>query len=90
MNETLNRNRRKHLSQDIFINNELVNDSNIIVNEFNAYFVNIAKNLADSIPEADHFSTYLNDPSNNTFKFDLVTERDVAYIIYNLKKKLWS
>ena len=69
------------------INNELVNDPDIIVNEFNAYFVNIAKNLADSIPVADHFSTYLNDPSDNTFKFDLVTERDVAYIIHNLKNK---
>ena len=32
-------------------------------------------------------STYLNDPSDNTFKFDLVTERDVAYIIHNLKNK---
>ena len=39
------------------------------------------------IPVADHFSTYLNDPSDNTFKFDLVTERDVAYIIHNLKNK---
>ena len=34
-----------------------------------------------------HFSTYLNDPSDNTLKFDLVTERDVAYIIHNLKNK---
>ena len=87
LNETLNRNKRKHQSQDFLINNELVNDPDIIVNEFNAYFVNIAKNLADSIPVADHFSTYLNDPSDNTFKFDLVTERDVAYIIHNLKNK---
>ena len=60
MNETLNRNRIKHQSQDFFINNELMNDSDIIVNEFNAYFVNIAKKMADSIPVADHFSTYLN------------------------------
>ena len=43
LNETLNRNRRKHQSQDFLINNELVNDPDIIVNEFNAYFVNIAK-----------------------------------------------
>ena len=85
LNKTLNRNRRKHQSQDFFINNELVSDPDIIVNEFNAYFVNIAKNLADSIPVADHFSTYLNDPSDNTYKFDLVTERDVANIIHNLK-----
>ena len=91
LNETLNRNRRKHQPQDFFINNELVNDPDIIVNEFNAYFVNIAKNLAVSIPVADHFSTYLNDTSDNSFKFDLVTEQDVAYIINNLKiKKLWS
>ena len=48
LNETLNRNRRKHQSQDFLINNELVNDPDIIVNEFNAYFVNIAENLADS------------------------------------------
>ena len=69
-----------------------MNDPDIIVNEFNAYFVNIARNLADSIPVADHSSTYLNDPSDNTFKFDPVTERDVAYIIHSLKnkKKLWS
>ena len=87
LNETLNRNRRKHQSQDFLNNNKLVNDPDIIVNEFNAFFVNIAKNLADSIPVADHFSTYLNDPSDNTFKFDLVTERDVAYIIHNFKNK---
>ena len=85
LNETLNRNRRKHQSQDFFINNKLVSDPDIIVNEFNTYFVNIAKNLADSIPVADHFSIYLNDPSDNTYKFDLVTERDVANIIHNLK-----
>ena len=37
-------------------------------------FVNILKNLTDSIPvHAGHFSTYLNDASDNTFKFDLVT-----------------
>ena len=87
MHETLNRNRRKHQSQGFLINNELVHDPDIIVNEFNAYFVNIAKNLADSIPVADHFGTYFSDPSDNTFKFDLVTERDVAYIIHNLKNK---
>ena len=57
------------------------------MNEFNAYFVNIAKNMADSSPVADHFSTYLNDTSDKTFKFDLVTERNVAYIIHNLKNK---
>ena len=62
----------------------------IIVNEFNAYFVNISKNLADSFPVADHLSTYLNDPSDNTFKFDFVTERDVTYIIHKFKKKVWS
>ena len=64
-----------------------MNDPDIIINEFNAYFVNIAKNLADSIPVTDYISTHLNDPSDNTFKFDFVTERDVAYIIHNLKNK---
>ena len=89
MNQTLYKNRRKHQPQDFLTNNELVNIPDIIVNEFNAYFVNIAKNLADStyIPVDDHFSTYLNDPSDNTFKFDLATEHDVAYIIQNLKIK---
>ena len=61
--------------------------ANIKVGGQKPYFVNIAKNLADSIPVDPHFSTYLNDPSDNTFKFDLVTERDVAYIIHNLKNK---
>ena len=87
---SLNRNRRKHQSQYFFINNELLNDPDIIVNEFNAYFVNIAKNLADSIPMADNFSTYLNDLYDNTFKFDLVTEQDVADISHNLKKKSYG
>ena len=57
------------------------------MNEFNAYFVNIAKNLADSIPVADRFSTYLNDPPDNTLNFDLVTEQGVAYVIHNLKNR---
>ena len=57
------------------------------MNEFNAYFVNIAKNLADGILVADLFSTYLNDHFHDTFKFDLVTEQDVAYIIHNLKNE---
>ena len=63
-----------------------MNDPDITVNEFKAYVVNIAKNLADSIPVADHFSTYLNDPSDNRFKFDIVTER-CSYIIHILKIK---
>ena len=87
LNETSNRTRRKHKSQYFVINNELVNDPYIIVNKFNAYFVNIVNNLADIISMAHYVSAYLNDPSDNTFKFDPVAEQDVAYIIHNLKNK---
>ena len=57
--------------------------SYIVVDEFNAYFVILLKTWLIVF----HFSTYLNDPSDNTFKIDLVTEQDVSYIIHNLKTK---
>ena len=49
------RNKKKSLSFPHYIefNRQLITDRRVIVEKFNDYFVNIAKNLNDSKPETD-------------------------------------
>ena len=60
LNETLSRNTKK---QEFSINHELVSDPEVIANSFNEYFVSIGK-----IQPAQHFSSYLNVPSETVIE----------------------
>lgn len=89
LNDTLNRKIEKKCTQDFLINDQLVSDPEVIVNNFNEYFVSVGKNLASKIPPSQHFSTYLKTPApaHGTFKFDPISEQDISNIIHKLKNK---
>jgi hypothetical protein len=72
------------------INNEQIKDKRTLANEFNSFFVNIGKKLADSIvinEDEKNFDDYLNIPINSQFQFYNVSETDVNKIITNMKSK---
>ena len=87
LNETLSRNTKKQIRQEFSINNQLVSDPEVIANSFNEYFVSIGRKLAEKIQPAQHFSSYLNVPSETVFNFVPVTEQNISDIIKNLKNK---
>ena len=87
MNETLSCNTKKQIRQEFLINNHLVNDPEVIANSFNEYFVSIGRKLAEKIQPAQHFSSYLNAPSETVFNFVPVTEQNISDIIEHLKNK---
>ena len=65
----------------------MTTDPVIIANKFNEYFINISNNLADKIPMAEPFYSYLNHPTNCVFTFQPITEVKISEIIGNLKNK---
>ena len=71
------------------INNEYANNSKIITNKFNEYFVKFGPNLASHIidPEQKSFKDYLTTPTLVDFQFELVNENLAIKIIDNLKPK---
>ena len=62
-------------------------DPEVIPNSFNKYFVNIGHKFADKKQPAQHFSNYLNVPSETVFNFVPVSEQNISDIIKNLKNK---
>ena len=87
LNETLSRNTKIQIRQEFSINNQLVSDPEVIANSCNEYFVSIGRKLAEKIQPAQHFSSYLNVPSETVFNFVPVTEQNISDIIKNLKNK---
>ena len=87
LNETLSRNTNKQIRQEFSINNQLVSDPEVIANSFNEYFVSIGRKLAEKIQPTQHFSSYLNVPSETVFNFVPVTEQNISDIIKNQKNK---
>ena len=87
LNETLSRNTKKQIRQEFSINNQLVSDPEVIANSFNEYFVTIVRKLPEKIQTAQHFSSYLNVPSESVFNFVPVTEQNISDIIQSLKNK---
>ena len=69
INETLNRNLKKQSTHEFLINAEMISDSIIIDNKFNQYFAHIGSILADKIPVAPHFNSYLSNLVDSVFLF---------------------
>ena len=67
----------------------MTTDPVIIDNKFNEYFINIGNSLADKIPTAEPFHSYLKHPTNCVFSFQPITEGNISEIIGSLKNK-WS
>ena len=87
LNETLNRNVKKQPTHEFLVDNIMTTDPVIIANKFNEYFINIGNSLADKIPMAEPFHSYLNHPTNCVFTFQPITEVKISEIIGNLKNK---
>ena len=66
----------------------MISDPIIIANKFNQYFANIGSTLADKIPSATHFNSYLSNPVDSVFSFHTVTEENISHIINKLKNKV--
>ena len=69
INETLNRNLKKQSTHEFLINDEMISDPIIIANKFNQYFAHIGSTLADKVPAAPHFNSYLSNPVDSVFSF---------------------
>ena len=87
LNETLNRNIRKQSTHEFSLNNKTTSDPEVIANEFNKYFANIGSKLAENIPAAPRFDSYLNNPAETVFSFNLISEHNISNIIKKLKNK---
>ena len=86
--ETLNRNLKKQSTHEFLINDEMISDPIIIANKFHQYFAHIGCTLADKIPSAPHFNSYLSNPIDSVFSFHTVTEENISHIINKLKNKV--
>lgn len=82
------RNKRKSVSfpQYIEFNRQLITDRRIIVEKFNDYFVNIAKNLNESKPETDFkdYSGFLKNRVEASMFFKDIESHEIDSIIGNL------
>ena len=87
LNETLNRNVKKQPTHEFLVDNIMTTDPVIIANKFNEYFINIGNSLADKIPTAEPFHSYLKYPTNYVFTFQPITEVKISEFIGNLKNK---
>ena len=87
LNETLNRNIRKQSSHEFSLNNKTTSDPEVIANEFNQYFATIGSKLAENIPAAPRFDSYLNNPAETVFSFNLISEHNISNLIKKLKNK---
>ena len=87
LNETLNRNVKKQPIHEFLVDNIMTTDPVIIANKFNEYFINIGNSLADKIPTAEPFHSYLDHPTNCVFSFQPITEGKISEIIGSLKNK---
>ena len=65
----------------------MTTDPVVIANKFNEYFINIGNSLADKIPTAEPFHSYLDHPTNCVFSFQPITEGKISEIIGSLKNK---
>ena len=88
INNILQRKRKQHsYPNEFLIQNTLVEDRNMIANEFNSFFVNIGKNLASGIKHAgpENYKKYLNEAVTTNFTFKPINTTEVTTAINKLK-----
>ena len=73
----------------MLIDNNITSKTQIIVNYFNQYFVNIGHTLASKLNdvEPDSHKKYLKSPTSNFFKFQLVNENAISNFFDNIPHK---
>ena len=82
------RNKKRSVSFPNYIdfNNQIIIDRRVIVNKFNDYFVNIAKNLNDSKPNTDFndYRKFIKNRVEHTIFFNEIESHEIDSIINNL------
>ena len=87
--DTLQKKLHSAPSNKFILNNVTITDPDEIANEFNIYFINIARSLSDQIQSIHSSQDYLpqhNKPTSN-FSFNPVNEECIAKFIVKLKNK---
>ena len=82
----LRRKKRETLSQTFLHNGRTLNNSQEIDNAFNTYFISIGPKLATQI-NVNHFTAYLDDPSDRRLKVESIDEATTRKLIEHLKSK---
>ena len=90
----MNKNRKSNdFPLEFIVNNESITDTKDIANHFNNFFSNIGTNLSSSIKLDDRnaaFTDYLHNPTDHSFTFSQINEREVLSIINKLKNETSS
>lgn len=84
--DVINKKRSSTVPKEFKISNDIVTDKNIIATKFNRFFVNIGKQLADTIVPSEHdpLSYLANDIQESIF-LNPVDEAEITKIILSLK-----
>ena len=70
------------------IDGESISDPQIIADQFNSYFLNIATSMTENLgPVNSSFKTFLGNPSQQCFNFETVNEIQVAKALDSLRSK---
>ena len=59
----------------------------MIADSFNEYFVNIGSDLSDKLDHSDMYEQYLKTATNQSCKFEDVTDEDILTILNKLDNK---
>jgi uncharacterized protein YpuA (DUF1002 family) len=70
---------------EINMNGKIIAGDEEIAKEFNKYFFEVGKKLADEIPDNDIDPLHYVNPVSNSFTFKTITEEDVNRIISSMK-----
>ena len=65
----------------------MISDPIIIADKFNQYIAHIGNTLADKIPAAPRFNSYLSNPVDSVFSFHPITGENISHIVNKLKNK---
>ena len=86
INEMAHKKKSSSFPNFIELNHQLITDRRLIVNKFNEYFVNIAKNLNDSKPPTDskNYTAFLKNRVEATMFFKEIESTEIDIIIKGL------
>jgi hypothetical protein len=85
IHELLNRKSKTTAINEINMKGKTIAGDEEIAKEFNKYFSEVGKKLADEIPDNDIDPLHYVNPVSNSFTFKTITEEDVNRIISSMK-----
>ena len=85
-----NRQNNKHSIKKIVMNKIEYSGDQIISDKFNEFFVNIGKNISESLPDEGNHIDYLKGDYPSSFYFSPVNHLDIKIIISSLKNKTFG